>query len=122
VILVDTSVWVDFLRGATRAASLAPLLLDGRVLTHPWIVGELALGHLGPRRGAILADIERLPRVRSANDAEVRHLIEERALAGGGIGWVDAGLLASALADGARLWTSDRRLEAAAAVLGLAPT
>lgn len=112
MILVDTSVWIDFLNGASAAAPLSSLLVEGEVLSHPWVVGELALGHLGPRRPAILADLERLPVAPVATDAEVRRLIEERALAGSGIGWVDAGLLASALLAGARLWTSDRRLRA----------
>jgi predicted nucleic acid-binding protein len=119
VILVDTSVWIDFLRGAPVAASLASLLADGEVLAHPWVVGELALGHLGPRRGAILADLERLPRAPVATDAETRRLVEERGLAGSGIGWVDAGLLASALLAGARLRTSDRRLRTAGRALGV---
>jgi hypothetical protein len=48
VILVDTSVWVDHLRGGDRV--LAGLLEAGEVLAHPFIIGELALGIY---RGAI---------------------------------------------------------------------
>jgi predicted nucleic acid-binding protein len=61
VILVDTSIWIDFLRGTVSTAPLSSLLADGEVLVHPWIIGELSLGRLGPRRPAILADLERLP-------------------------------------------------------------
>jgi len=44
VILVDTSVWVDHLRAGGEA--LASWLEAGMVLTHPFVVGELALGNL----------------------------------------------------------------------------
>ena len=45
-------------------------------------------------------------------------LAVQRNLAGRGIGWVDAHLIASAIADRVRLWTLDRRLAAAARRLG----
>ena len=44
MILVDTSVWVDHLRFGDEA--LAGLLETGRVLVHPFVIGELALGNL----------------------------------------------------------------------------
>lgn len=40
MILVDTSVWVKFLRHGLPL--LATLLQDGEVLIHPWVIGELA--------------------------------------------------------------------------------
>src|SRR5688572_29285338 len=47
VILADTSVWVDhFRRSNTR---LGQLLVDGEVLCHPFVVGELACGFLTGR-------------------------------------------------------------------------
>lgn len=119
MILADTSVWVDFLRGATRASGLA-VLLEGRdVLVHPWVRAELALGRLGPRRGAILADLGLLPPAPLLGDEEVLEMIEARSLAGRGIGWVDAHLLASAIAADTALWTFDRPLADAARRLEL---
>jgi len=48
-------------------------------------------------------------------------LIDRQALFGRGIGYVDAHLLAAArLTAGSRLWTRDRRLQAAAIELSLA--
>jgi hypothetical protein len=48
-----------------------------------------------------------------AGDDEVLYFIEERALMGRGIGYVDAHLLAAtALNAPARLWTDDRALRA----------
>ena len=47
MILVDTSVWVDHLRADNSA--LKRLFNAGRVLTHPFVIGELALGQLRQR-------------------------------------------------------------------------
>jgi predicted nucleic acid-binding protein len=66
VILVDTSVWVDFFRDRDRAADLAEHLESNLVLLHPWVVGELVSGGLGPRRKSVIADLKRLPRLTAA--------------------------------------------------------
>ena len=47
MILVDTSVWIEHLRADN--VLLAGLLNSGRVLTHPFVIGELALGHMRQR-------------------------------------------------------------------------
>jgi predicted nucleic acid-binding protein len=118
VILVDTSVWIDHLRSGD--AVLAGLLDDSQVLSHPFVIGELALGNLRQRE-SILADLLRLPQASSASDVEVMHLIQREVLFGIGIGYLDAHLLAATrLTPGASLWTRDRRLSAAAERLSLA--
>ena len=112
MILVDTSVWVEHLRFGN--ADLARLLESGRVLTHPFIIGELALGSLR-QRGIILAALHGLPQTLVASTAEVLHLIEQHDLFGNGIGYVDAHLLAAVrLMPGRTLWTLDKRLLVAA--------
>lgn len=117
MILVDTSVWVDHLRD--RDARLAQVLEAGNVLVHPFVIGELALGNLRHRE-AILRNLADLPAAERASDDEVLAFIDTMALAGSGIGYIDAHLLASArLMPGARLWTRDRRLDAVAERLGL---
>jgi len=118
VILVDTSVWVDHLRiGDQTVVSLLEL---GRVLVHPFVVGELALGTLRQRH-PILAALQDLPHAIAATDQEVLQFIERNALMGRGIGYVDAHLLASTqLTPGSSLWTRDKRLSAVAEGLGLA--
>jgi hypothetical protein len=117
LILVDTSVWVEHLRAGNKR--LADLLNGGVVLTHPFVIGELALGNLR-RRDPVLSDLSDLPRAITATDAEVLHLIERRALAGRGIGYIDAHLLATVqLTVGAKLWTHDRSLQRVANALGL---
>jgi predicted nucleic acid-binding protein len=112
MVLVDTSVWIEHFR--TREAVLAQLLNEDLVLAHPFVVGEIACGHL-KHRASILGNMERLPTAVSATHSEVRRLLEERRLWGRGIGWVDAHLLASALLSNCCLWTLDAKLHAAAA-------
>jgi predicted nucleic acid-binding protein len=87
VILVDTSVWVDHLR--TGSPALTHLLDLGLVLAHPWVTGELALGHLSQRKD-ILNLLTNLPSAPIATDAEVLSLIEKEQLYGLGVGYVDA--------------------------------
>ena len=120
MILADTSVWVAHFRGTDRAAPLGRLLDVGDVLTHTWVSGELALGNLGRRRTVILKELRTLPQAPVIADSEVMEMVEARALAMSGIGWVDAQLLASALATRASLWSFDRCLDAAAQKCGVA--
>jgi len=118
VILVDTSVWIDHLRAGD--AALVALLERGEVLAHPWVTGELALGRMR-RRDEILRLLGQLPPATVATADELSAFIEDHALYGRGIGYVDAQLLAATrLTRDARLWTRDRRLHAAAEHVGAA--
>lgn len=118
MILVDTSVWVDHLR--TNNEALAKLLNVGAVLTHPFIIGELALGRMR-RREIVLSSLAALPSVAIATDAEILRFIERHALFGRGIGHVDVHLLAAVrLTEATSLWTNDKRLHAVADEFGLA--
>ena len=118
MILVDTSVWIDHLRANDER--LSQLLMDGQVLVHPFVTGELALGNL-KNRDEVLMMMQDLPQATVATVAEVLRLIKMQNLFGLGIGYIDAHLLAAVtLAPGTRLWTRDRRLGAASARLGLA--
>jgi predicted nucleic acid-binding protein len=118
VILVDTSVWVDHFRDGDPA--LAGLLDRREALAHPWVTGELALGHLRGR-AEILRLLGHLPQATVATAAELLGFIERHQLFGLGIGYVDAQLLAATmLTDDARLWTRDRRLRSAAERLAAA--
>jgi predicted nucleic acid-binding protein len=116
VILVDTSVWIDHFRSADRA--LVARLLDDQVVCHPFVVGELAVGSLR-RRAEILGLLAALPAAPVVGHAEVIRFVETQRLAGVGLGWIHVHLLASARLAGHDLWTTDRRLNAAARRLGL---
>lgn len=113
MILVDTSVWVDHLRSSD--ATLVGLLENSAVIVHPFVVGELALGNLRSRE-VIINTMNALPQSPVASTEEVLAFIAANALAGTGIGLVDAHLLASVcLGARSRLWTRDPRLRAEAA-------
>jgi predicted nucleic acid-binding protein len=118
VILVDTAVWIDHLRAGD--AELGALLEHGAVLAHPWVTGELALGHMRGRVEILLL-LDDLPQATVATPGELLAFIDHHELLGLGIGYVDAQLLASTmLTDDATLWTRDRRLQTAAERLGAA--
>lgn len=116
MVLADTSVWVDHLRQGS--ARLGQLLRANEVLTHPFVIGELACGVL-QSRAEILRHLGALPEARLADHGEVLHLVESAKLHGRGIGWVDAHLLASALLSRCSLWTLDKRLSLLASSLGI---
>jgi predicted nucleic acid-binding protein len=118
MILVDTSVWVDHLRAADR--ELIGLLESGKVFTHPFVIGELALGNPARRR-QVLGALTDLPQAQVATDDEILHFIDQFSLSGLGIGYVDVHLLASTrLTAGSSLLTRDKRLAGVAERLGLA--
>ncbi len=90
------------------------------VLSHPFVIGELALGDLGARE-TVLTALSDLPQAVMATGSEVLHFIDRHALFGWGAGYIDIHLLAAAqLTAGAELWTRDKRLHAVAVRLGLA--
>ncbi len=90
------------------------------MLGHPFVLGEIALGSLRDP-GAVLGALAALPQAMVPTEAEVRGFIARHGLAGSGIGYLDAHLLASvSLTPDARLWTRDRRLAREAGRLALA--
>lgn len=118
MILVDTSVWIDHL-GSTNEI-LTALMEREDAATHPFVIGEVAMGYVR-QRDLVISELRKLPRVRIVRDEDVMPMVERHRLFGTGIGYIDAHLLAAALfADGVTLWTHDRRLRAAAGRLGVA--
>ncbi|MCL7972861.1 MAG: PIN domain-containing protein [marine benthic group bacterium] len=116
MMLVDTSVWVDHLRRGNR--DLTSRLEADLVWCHPFVVGELACGRLSDRE-RVLELLEALPCSPVADHAEVLTFIDRWDLAGSGIGWVDAHLLASAMLGRIGIWTLDRNLDDVARRLGI---
>lgn len=116
MILVDTSVWISHLRDGD--VGLENLLNDGHVVCHPFIVGELACGHL-KNRDEILSLLQALPMATNADNEEVMEFIENYQLMGKGLGYIDMHLLASAVLSKASLWTFDKRLHEVSVKMGL---
>ena len=118
MVLADTSIWADHFRSPN------PLMTDymagDRLLMHPFVVGELVMGHL-PNRFAIVRSLREMDQVIRATDDEVLAVVEREKIQGLGVGWIDAHLLVSVLiTPEAMLWTRDRRLNALAQRFGCA--
>ena len=117
MILADTSVWIDHFRSGNK--ELHDALNHGRIVIHPWIIAELALGSLRDRVKT-LAMLDLLPQVRVAQMRELRLMIEARRLYNLGIGLTDAHLIASAfISPPTLLWTRDKQLRKVAEALGI---
>lgn len=120
MILVDTSNWIDHLRSPD--AQMQALLAADRILCHPFVVGELAVGTFRGR-DEIIHSLRQLRQATVATDDEVLRVIGEHKLFGRGIGYIDVHLVTAVLLTaGARLWTRDRRLNEIAETLGVSYT
>ena len=94
-------------------------LNQGKIVIHPFIIAELALGSLKDRTKT-LALLNRLPHVRVAQLNEIRTMIEARRLYSLGIGLTDAHLIASVLINPPTLlWTRDKQLRKVTETLGI---
>jgi predicted nucleic acid-binding protein len=92
---------------------------QGRIVIHPFIIAELALGSMQGRHKT-LALLDLLPQVRVAQLSEVRLTIEARRLYSLGIGLTGAHLIASVFINPPTLlWTRDKRLRKAAEAIGI---
>ena len=108
MILADTSVWIDHLR--RPGPQMAMLLVDGTIIQHPYIVGELAVGNL-PDRARNVGRLRAMQQIPVSTDEEFHVFLERQGLAGTGLGFVDIHLLAAvARQSGVCLWTRDKRL------------
>jgi len=117
MIIIDTSVWADHFRREEPLISV--MLLDGKLRHHPLVTAELGMGNLRDWRRTVTL-LGRLPQALHLSNDAMLDFVEEMGLAGTGIGAIDAHLLGSACAIGARLWTHDRKLHEQAQRLGIA--
>lgn len=119
MILVDTSIWIDHLRAADQ--QLVALLTRNEVLSHSFVIGEIALGSVA-KRAEVLRYLNNLPASLAATHDEAMTFIDRHKLANTGLRYVDVNLLASAaLTPDAALWARDKNLRAAAVRCGIAP-
>lgn len=116
MILADTSAWIDhFSRGD---AEFLTLFLEGKVLTHPLVIEELACGRIKDRK-AILTLLETQTSAPQADHSEFLRFVDDHRLSGSSLGVVDIHLLMSAMLARAGLLTRDKSLRNAASRLGI---
>jgi predicted nucleic acid-binding protein len=120
MVLVDTSVWIRFFSGREPYFSEMNWLLGrDEVVGHQLVYGELLMGDRGGRAG-FLSTFEWMHQAELIPHSEVVALVRHRTLNGRGLGWIDAHLLASAIAGRLQLWTADRLFAEAAEDAGAA--
>ncbi|HWU43559.1 MAG TPA: PIN domain-containing protein [Bdellovibrio sp.] len=107
-VLVDTSVWIQHFK--KQDPYLSELLFNNRVLIHPFVLGEVFIGHVKKRK-EVLELLSYLPKAETLSTEEVLTLITNKSLLGTGLGWIDCHLLASALVEKADLYTLDKALQ-----------
>lgn len=111
MVIVDTSVWIDFLRiGDSRVNQWIAADL---ILQHPSVTAEIGMGSFPSveERTQIIDLLQSFEQIDVADSHAFHRLVGDRQLFGTGIGFVDAQLLqACALQPLAQLATRDRRL------------
>jgi predicted nucleic acid-binding protein len=107
MVLIDTSVWIDHFN---RSDPLLQFLLNEyEVVTHSYILGELACGNF-KNRNEIFVLLSNLPCIAIISNEEYLTFIEKNKLYGLGLGFVDIHLLASSLISHCTIYTKDKTL------------
>ena len=112
MVLIDSSIWVDFFRKGDSSIKSSLLREKSRVVTHEMIIGEMMLSNRTD--DSFLEELLLISRLPSVSFEEYWRFVKEKRIAGKGIGYVDTNLLASSIKNGARIWTLDKKLAQAA--------
>ena len=122
MILVDSSIWIDFIRRGFDE-HLDYLLEGESIVMHDFVMGEIAMGSPKDRK-ARLSMLGSLHRITTASHVEVMTLVESARLFGLGLTYIDVHLLTAARASAdfepVRIWTGDKELARQAERLGVA--
>ena len=119
MVLIDTSVWIRAIRGlGPWASDLYHLLRAEKAVGHELVFGELLIGDKG-RRGELLSIYMQMHQAEMVSHNLVVQFVRHRKFHGRGISWIDAHLLASAIAGQFQLWTADTNLTAIAKEMGV---
>ena len=113
MILADTSVWIEFLKGnAPVHDRFARLLEDRQVVATAVVIGELLQGTKGERETRLIdAYWNALPQLgNSEHWISAGRISSEHRLLSKGVGLIDAFLVAVAAAEEVRVWTLDKKL------------
>ena len=105
--LIDTSAWINHFRHGDE--KLEEVLRHDNVLSHPYVIGELGLGHLKDRKET-LSTLLKLPQAKMPSFEEVMTYIESNKLYGSGLGWVDIVLIISAKLSASEIFTKDKNI------------
>lgn len=120
MVIVDTSVWIEFLRA--NHVRLGTWMAADLILQHPFVTAEIGMGSFRStdERSRTIDLLDSFARIEVADMSALHDFISENALFGTGIGFADA-LLLHACADypAIQLATRDKRLAQQAQRLGI---
>ncbi len=119
MILIDTSVWIEYLRGNEWGEVVPEYIEQNEVVGISAVFGELLQGAKTNREIRIINEFwENLPKVfeqglfvKAGELSRKHHLISQ------GVGLIDAYLLAAAIEYDLAIWTLDKKLKAAIEVV-----
>jgi predicted nucleic acid-binding protein len=116
MIIVDTSVWIEYLKGNEQYRNVLPKYLkEKHVVAISAVFGELLQGVKNKREHQIIMGFwESLPKVNEENlFIEAGKLSHEYKLYNAGVGLIDTYLLAAALNNDFAVWSLDKKLNKA---------
>jgi len=118
-VIIDTCVWIEHFK--QQVPVVARLCKSGRAVVHADVLGEVMLG-CGDEREEVVAELRLLPRLDRPAPPLIESLVERHAIACKRIGWVDAVILCTAVAEKSHptVLTFDRKLLREAIRLGVA--
>ncbi len=111
MVIVDTSVWVDFIRSGD--ARLQDWIASDLILQHPFVTAEIGMGSFRSPddRNRVIGLLESFAQVNVTDDETFHQFVSDETLYGTGIGFADAQLLHACVRQPeARLATRDKRL------------
>lgn len=113
MIILDTSIWIEFLKGNPQYFSIIGRLLeDQKVIAVECIFGELLQGTKSKKeREIIKAYWKNLPKVENTGLwIEAGEYSSENNLISKGIGLIDAAIIIAANRSNAKIWSLDKKL------------
>ncbi|SRR5258705_3566476 len=117
MILVDTSVWIDYFRQSNQSLSdrLELLIENNEVVALSTVFGELLQGvRNDAEEKAVLNFWQNLSKIDETNlFIEAGKLSSKYKLAASGVGLIDSSILMASVKNNLSLWTFDKRLNEA---------
>lgn len=113
MIIVDTSIWIEFLKGDQEVkAMMIPYLKQNHIIAISAVFGELLQGVKNKREHKIISDFwQHLPKINEDEYfIQAGRLSNKHKLYARGVGLIDCYLLAAALDREYALWTKDKKL------------
>jgi len=117
-VLIDTSAWIEHLKGTTELVRDVLLNEGTHILVHTLVIAELVLGGV-KADSDIISLIKTQTTVKEATNAEVLTFILSNNIHNKGVGYVDCSLLSSCKLDDAAILTFDKSLLELAIELGV---